>query len=109
MSRISVIIDLFIKLIMITYLCFLDLQGFKLFLKLTWEPFEEQFKSIETRFLNNAEIIIRLVIVHSADTGHQYHAYNKGTQERQEGDYYSNNLSVLITIIITYTNLGRNR
>ena len=70
---------------LLTYV-FLDLQGFKLFLRVTWEPFEEQFKSIESHFLNNAGVIVRLVIVHSASMEHQYHAYMRELQERQEGE-----------------------
>ena len=68
---------------------FLDSQGFKVFLRLMWEPFEEQFKLIETRFLNNADIVFRLAMIHSANVGHQNHSYNQDIQERQEGDYYS--------------------
>ena len=80
----------FINLIVITYLYFLDLRGFKLFLRLIWEPFEEQFKPIEARFLNNADIVFRLVMTYSANMGranmeHQNNAYKKEIEERQEG------------------------
>ena len=57
---------------------------------------EEDFKSIETHFLNNAQTIIRLVTVHSADMGHQILENQKQIQEKQEGEYYRNELGVLI-------------
>ena len=76
-----------------------DGRRFKLFLKLTWAPFEEQFKSIETRFLNNAGIVINSVIIDSADMGRQYHAYMKEIHERQEGEHYSCKLSMSIIYI----------
>ena len=41
----------------------LDVQGFKLFFKLTWEPFEAQFSSIEARFSDHAITIVRLASV----------------------------------------------
>lgn len=52
-----------------------------------WEPFEEQFKSIETRFLNNADVVFRLVMIHSANANaeQQNNSYKKEIRERQEG------------------------
>ena len=73
---------------------FLDLQGFKLFLRRMWEPLEEQFKSIEMRFLDNATIVYRLVMIHSANVKHQMYAYDKEIQERQEGEYRVRSLHI---------------
>ena len=58
-----------------------------------WEPFEEQFKPIEIRFLNNADIVFRLVMTHSANMEHQNHAYKK---ETQQGENYSYKLGIFI-------------
>jgi len=33
--------------------------SFRIFLRVTWEPFEEHFGSLNTRFRNNAEIVVR--------------------------------------------------
>jgi len=38
---------------------YLDLQGFKLFLKLAWEPFEQKFKPIEDQFLHHTLVVVR--------------------------------------------------
>lgn len=84
---------------LITYIL-LDSLGFKLFLRLMWEPLEEQFKSIELRFLNNADIIYRLAMIYSANGEHQNYAYTKEIQEREEGKYYGS-----LTLKI-YINLG---
>ena len=64
----------------LTIECFLDLKSFKLFLRLMWEPFEEQFKSTEMNFSKNAEIVFRSVMIHSV---HQNSLFKKETQERQ--------------------------
>ena len=39
------------------------LQGFKLFFRLRWEPFEAQFSSIEASFLNRTIVVVRLANV----------------------------------------------
>lgn len=45
------------------FVFFEDAQGFRLFLKVAWEPFEEQFQSIETSFIEHINIIVRLANV----------------------------------------------
>ena len=66
-----------------------------------WEPFEEQFKSIELRFLNNADIVFRLVMIYSnREQQNHIHAYAKEIQERQEGKYYGS------LMLKSYINLG---
>ena len=66
-------------------LTFTDAQGFKLFLRVAWEPFEAQFQSIETRFIHHTNIVVRLA--GAEVSGHQIHFYKKETQDkqRQEG------------------------
>ena len=59
----------------------LDAQSFKRFFRVAWEPFEAQFRSIETRFIHHTNIVVRL-----AGAEHQIHFYNKETQERQRQD-----------------------
>ena len=59
----------------------LDLQGFKLFFRLTWEPFEAQFGSIESRFLNNTSIIVRL-----ANAELQSYVYNSLEYQKKESE-----------------------
>lgn len=71
---------------LMTYV-FLDLQGFKLFLRYLWEPFEDEFKSIEKHFLNNATAVYRLVMMYLANAKHQMDANDKKIQERREGEY----------------------
>lgn len=66
-----------------TFYCLgLDLQSFKRFLKVTWEPFEEEYQSIEAQFIHYTTIVVRL-----AGAEHQNHIYNKEIQDkqRQEG------------------------
>lgn len=33
--------------------------SFRIFLRVTWEPFEENFNALSSRFRNNVEIVIR--------------------------------------------------
>ena len=40
-----------------------DAQGFRLFFRVAWEPFEEQFQSIEATFVDHINIIVRLANV----------------------------------------------
>ena len=63
------------------------MQGFKRFLRVTWEPFEAQFQSIEKRFIHHTNIIIRL-----AGAEHQIHFYKD--KQRQEGEYYSHRVAI---------------
>ena len=60
----------------------IDAQGFLQFLRVTWEPFEARFQSIETKFMHHANIVVRLT---SAE--HQIYFYQKEAQDnqRQEG------------------------
>ena len=74
-----------IDIIVNTYLCFLASQGFKIFLRNIWEPFQEQFELIEMRFNNNANIVFRLVVVHSANVEHENNAHEKRIRKREEG------------------------
>ena len=62
------------------------MQGFKRFLRVTWDPFEAQFQSIENGFIHHTTVVVRL-----AGAEHQIYFYNKETQEKQkqEGEYYS--------------------
>ena len=71
---------------MLLTLSYVDAQGFKRFLRVTWEPFEQQFQSIETRFIHHTNIVVRL-----ANAEHQIHFYKKEIQDkqRQEGKCYS--------------------
>ena len=41
----------------------LGVQGFKLFFRFTWQPFEEAFDTIEARFLNHTLAVVRLANV----------------------------------------------
>ena len=79
----------------ITYFSYvIDAQGFKQFLKVTWEPFEEQFQSLENRFIYHADIVVRL-----ATAEHQIHSYNKEIQDKQwqEGELLLVNVVYFIT------------
>lgn len=58
----------------------LDSDGFKLFLRLTWDPFEEQFTSIETRFMTNVNVVVRLANVEFQDQ-----IYKSLDHQRREG------------------------
>lgn len=64
--------------ILLTLLLYSDALGFKRFLRITWEPFEQQFQSIETRFIHHTNIVVRL-----ANVEHQNHFYQRETQEKQ--------------------------
>ena len=59
------------------FLSYIDVQGFKQFLKVTWEQFEQQFQSIETRFIHHANIVVRL-----ANAEHQIDFY----QDKKRND-----------------------
>lgn len=67
------------KLTFLTYST-IDVRGFKLSLKVIWEPFEAQFGSIETRFKENA-----LSVVCFGNIDHQKRTleYQNQTLERQ--------------------------
>lgn len=56
----------------------LDAHGFKRFLRVTWEPFEAHFQSIEARFIHHTDIVVRL-----AGAEQQIHFYKD--KQRQEG------------------------
>ena len=61
---------------------FLDAQEFKVFFRLTWEPFEAQFGSIEARFSNHTIAVVRLASVYYQDRVLEY--------QIREGEYCSN-------------------
>ena len=87
---------------------FLGLEAFNLFFRLTWEPFEAQFGSIEASFSNHTIAVVRLANVdhqnqaleyqnqameyHSQVVEYQNQAleYQKELLEHQkrEGEYY---------------------
>ena len=75
----------------LTFLSYIDAQGFKQFLRVTWEPFESQFQSIETRFIHHTNIVVRL-----AGAEHQIHFYNQEAQykQKQEGEFYNHGVAV---------------
>ena len=66
-------------LLVLTIMSYTDAQGFKRFLRVTWEPFEAEFQSMETRFTHHTNIVVRL-----AGAEHLIHYYT-----RQEGECYN--------------------
>ena len=83
---------------MILTLTYIDAQGFKRFLKVTWEPFEVQFQSIETRFIDHTNIVVRL-----ANAEHHIHFYRKETQDKQREESENSRQRLRTTY---YTNSG---
>ena len=71
--------DLYISFLSFLTYSTLDVQGFKLFSKLAWEPFETQFNSIEENFSNHALTIIRLANIDYQIRTLEY--------QRREGEY----------------------
>ena len=63
----------------------LDFQGFKLFFRLTWVPFEAQFGSIEARFSNHAIAVIRL-----ANADYQNRVLELLEYQKRRGEYSYN-------------------
>ena len=63
----------------LTFLSYIDVQGFIQFLRVTWEPFETQFQSIETSFKHHADIVIRL-----AGAEHQIESYQDKQRHKSE-------------------------
>ena len=61
---------------------YLDFGEFKLFLRLTWEPFAAQFCSIEARFSSHTIAIVRLANIDYQNRvlEHQYQALEYHTQ-----------------------------
>ena len=57
---------------LLTLLCYLDAQGFKRFFRVTWEPCEARFHSIENKFIHHANIVVRL-----AGAEYQIHFYGQ--------------------------------
>ena len=86
---------MFFGFLLIFLFNYIDLQGFKRFLRITWEPFEEQFQSIETRFIHHTYIVVR-----SANVDHLIYYYKKETQDkqRQEGECYGYTVRVKLTL-----------
>ena len=60
-----------------------DRTGFRRFLKITWEPFEMNFRPIETRFMHHV-----LVIVRTANATQTLQEYEYRTQKnlQEEGN-----------------------
>ena len=73
------------QVLSLTPLSYIDAQGFKRFLRVTWEPFEAKFQSIETKFIHHTNIVVRL-----AGAEHQNYFYKKEAQDKQwqEGECY---------------------
>ena len=63
----------------LTFLSYIDAKSFKLFFRVTWEPFEAKFQSIEARFLHHTTIVVRL-----AGAEHQNGLYNTEYQDRHK-------------------------
>ena len=51
-----------------------DRTGFRLFLKIIWEPFEMKFKPIEARFMHHALVIVRTANVTQILQGYECRA-----------------------------------
>ena len=75
----------------------LDSQGFKLFFKLTWEPFEAQFGSIETCFSNhtiaavrlaNADFQKRTLEYHNQAWEYQNRVVGLLAEQKRQGEHY---------------------
>ena len=75
----------------------LDSDGFKLFLRLTWDPFEEQFTSIETRFMTNVNVVARLANVEFQDQ-----IYKSLDHQRREGKWYPSSSALSTFIFFLY-------
>ena len=75
----------------------LDIQGFKLFFRLTWEPFEAQFGSIESRFSTHTIAVVRLANVDYQNRALEYQSQAVEYQnqvlglleyQKQQGEYF---------------------
>ena len=68
----------------------IDARGFRWFLRNRWEPFESQFQSIETSFIDHVDI------VQLSGAKHQMHFPKEDTQskQRQEGEYYTHRVAI---------------
>ena len=62
--------------LLLTFLSYIAVQGFKRFLRVTWEPFEGEFQSIEDRFIRHANVVVRL-----ADVQQKIHYYKADTRQ----------------------------
>ena len=81
-----------------------DAQGFRLFFKVAWEPFEEQFQSIETSFIDHTNIIVRL-----ANVEHQI-LYKEEAQDSQRAPPPNRILLIETSIVLELTlDIGRKR
>ena len=67
---------------LLTVLSCIGAQGFRWFLKITWEPFEAQFQPIETRFRHHTDIVVR-------SAGAEFHTKEALDKQRQAGECYS--------------------
>ena len=68
--------------LVLTFLSYLDAQGFRRFLRTSWNPFEVQFQSIETQFIHYTDMVVCI-----AGAEHQIHFYQEEVR-KQEGECY---------------------
>ena len=66
-----------------------DSQGFKLFLRVAWEPFEEEFQSMETCIVGHINIVVRL-----ANAEHQVLYKTESQENQRESQIYIYHLIV---------------
>ena len=70
-----------------------DRTGFRRFLKITWEPFEAEFKPIEARFMHHALVIVRTANVNIVT--HTLQEYErKAKRDSQEEGNQSSSLAI---------------
>ena len=61
-----------------------DRTGFRLFLKITWEPFEMKFRPIEARFMHHVLVIVRTA---NATQTLQEYEYRAQRNLQEEGNH----------------------
>ena len=70
-----------------------DRTGFRLFLKITWEPFEMKFKPIEARFMHHALVIVRTANVNIVKHTLQEYDVDRHFEIMLKGNFQSRNYS----------------
>ena len=75
----------------------LDVQGFKHFFKLTWEPFEAQFGPIEARFSDHSIVVVRL-----ASIDYQTRVLGLLEDSKRRGEYIITGYSLIILYLLTW-------
>lgn len=68
------------------------MRGFKHFFRITWEPFEARFRSIEAGFIHHVDIVIRLANVEQQEANEMHRQILKWLspddyEEIHEGHY----------------------